>query len=105
MIKKTKIFSVFITLILLCSCGGFSDAGKVLRNEKVTNTDEFLVQKRQPLSLPPDYKSIPIPKQEQKENQNNTSGIGKILKIPNDVNNSNKKFKSVEQSILNKINK
>ena len=33
------------------SCGGFSDASKVLQNEKITNTDEFLVKKRDPLIL------------------------------------------------------
>jgi hypothetical protein len=35
----------------LYSCGSFSEAGKVLRNEKSNNTDEFLVKKRDPLVL------------------------------------------------------
>ena len=37
----------FLVLIsfLLVSCSGVSDAGKVLRNEKVKTTDEFLVKK------------------------------------------------------------
>ena len=44
--KIEKIILYFILASMLYSCGGFSDAGKVLRNEKVTNTDEFLVKKR-----------------------------------------------------------
>ena len=35
------IFSFF-----LVSCSGLRDAGKVLRNEKVRTTDEFLVKKK-----------------------------------------------------------
>ena len=37
------------------------EAGQVLRNEKVKTTDEFLVEKKEPLVLPPDYKEIPEP--------------------------------------------
>ena len=45
----------------LYSCGTMSEAGKVLRNEKIKTTDEFLVKKRQPLVLPPDYDTLPTP--------------------------------------------
>ena len=40
---------IFI-LIYLYSCGAMSEAGKVLRNEKVKTTDEFLVKKKDPLN-------------------------------------------------------
>ena len=50
-----------INIFLLTSCGGLKDAGKVLRNEKVRTTDEFLVKKRNPLVLPPNYEKIPEP--------------------------------------------
>ena len=40
---------------------GFKEAGKVLRNEKIKTTDEFLVKKKEPLVLPPDYEKIPEP--------------------------------------------
>ena len=41
----------FITLIgfliiILNGCSSFTEAGKVLRNEKVQSTDEFLVKKK-----------------------------------------------------------
>ena len=57
-----KILLILITAIFfLSSCGGLDDASKVLRNEKVRTTDEFLVKKRNPLEVPPDYEKIPTP--------------------------------------------
>ena len=45
--KKIKIILLYFVLItFLHSCGGASDAAKVLKNEKITNTDEFLVKKK-----------------------------------------------------------
>ena len=58
-IKIILLYFVFITF--LHSCGGASDAAKVLKNEKITNTDEFLVKKRDPLILPPEYDTLPEP--------------------------------------------
>ena len=62
MTKINRIILYFITTLFLYSCGSLSDAGKTLRNEKIRTTDEFLVKKRQPLSLPPDYKDLPEPR-------------------------------------------
>ena len=53
-----KIFFLISLMIFLFSCG---DAAKVLRNEKIKTTDEFLVKKKEPLVLPPDYNEIPEP--------------------------------------------
>jgi hypothetical protein len=98
-IEKTILY--FILASMLYSCGGFSDAGKVLRNEKVTNTDEFLVKKRDPLTLPPDYDTIPKPDSLEKPKKKN---IDKILKI-SEEETSKKNSSTVEQSILNQISR
>ena len=47
--KKTKFLLIFITLIFIHACGSFENVGKVMRNEKIRTTDEFLIEKRQPL--------------------------------------------------------
>ncbi len=99
-IEKTFIF--FILTSFLYSCGGASDVGKVLRNEKTKTTDEFLVKKRDPLNLPPDYKSLPAPDTLKKSTKNNN--INNILKIPKNEP-SIKGSSSVEQSIINEIRK
>ena len=64
----------------------FKDAGKVLRNEKTKTTDEFLVKKREPLVLPPDYNEIPKPGSIEEKQKNEKDKIKEILKVPNDQN-------------------
>ena len=32
-------------------------------NQKKSSTDEFLVEKKSPLVMPPDYNELPIPKE------------------------------------------
>ena len=46
---------------------------KALRNEKTTSTDEFLIEKRGPLSIPPKMGELPIPKSESEIKKNNRS--------------------------------
>tara|TARA_B100001250_G_C19197891_1_gene528018 strand:+ start:209 stop:517 length:309 start_codon:yes stop_codon:yes gene_type:complete len=98
--KIEKIILYFIFASMLYSCGA-SDAGKILRNEKVTNTDEFLVKKRDPLTLPPDYNTIPKPDSLNKT-KTKEKNIKKILKI-SEEEMSKKNTSTVEQSILNQI--
>ena len=71
-----KINFLLITLFLTTSCGSFKEAGKVLRNEKQSSTDEFLVKKREPLILPPEYDKIPEPNSDTKsEKEKNDENI------------------------------
>ena len=92
--------SIFIFLILF-SCSSLKDAGKVIRNEKITTTDEFLVKKKDPLILPPNYEKIPQP-DTLKENKSKEKDVKSILKI-NTKNQSLKKNSSTEKSIIEKI--
>ena len=103
MSKICKIISLFIIATFLHSCAG-SDVKKVLTNEKTRTTDEFLVKKRQPLSLPPDFDKIPEPGSNNEKKGSQENAIDKILNI-SEENEVNKKSSTVEQSILNKINK
>ena len=89
-----KITSIFIFLILF-SCSSLKDAGKVIRNEKITTTDEFLVKKKDPLILPPNYEKIPQP-DTLKENKSKEKDVKSILKI-NTKNQSLKKNSSTEK--------
>tara|TARA_B110001452_G_scaffold5843_1_gene5472 strand:+ start:108 stop:422 length:315 start_codon:yes stop_codon:yes gene_type:complete len=98
-----SIFYIILTLFLY-SCSSLSDVGKTLRNEKIRTTDEFLVKKREPLSLPPDYKKLPEPKQNNSAKKENKDNISEILKIPETQSTKNKSS-SVEQSIINEISK
>ena len=101
--KKLSFLSIIT--ILLTSCGSINDAGKVLRNEKIKTTDEFLVKKRNPLVLPPNYEKIPEPGSTTQKKNVNEENIKKILKAPVDEEKLKTKPTSVEDSILKKIRK
>ena len=89
-------------MVALHSCGGgFSNAKKVLTNEKITTTDEFLIQKREPLTLPPDYDTLPKPGIQKESNSGKK--IDDILKMKKEKSTSNKNSLSLEKSILEKI--
>ena len=100
-----KIVLSLVSLFFLYSCGGLSDAGKVLRNDKITSTDEFLVKKREPLILPPDYNTLPEPNSRKSSDEKKENNINKILKIPKEPQNLKTRSSSVEQSIINEIRK
>ena len=96
-------YLIIITLALT-SCNSLSEAGKVLRNEKVNTNDEFLVKKKQPLELPPDYNELPMPNSQNSKNEKNNENIKKILKVPEQEKNGKQSI-SVEKSILERIRK
>ena len=54
-----KNFFLVISLLFLCSCQGVKDA---LSGKKYESSDEFLVIKKNPLILPPNFKDLPQPK-------------------------------------------
>ncbi len=99
-----NIIFLIISLLFLTSCGGLNEAGKVLRNEKVTTTDEFLVKKKNPLVLPPNFEEIPKPGSVSSNEENEGEKIKKILKAPK-VNNSINNSSTIEESILDRIRK
>ena len=76
---KVILFITFL-MFILTSCTSVKEAGQVLRNEKVKTTDEFLVKKKQPLILPPDYDKIPEPGSTNKIQNNDKNKIS-VLKI------------------------
>ena len=95
---------LLLTIFFLSSCSGFNEAGKILRNEKVSTNDEFLVRKKEPLILPPDYKKMPVPGSVLKKENDDKEKIKKILKAPEE-NKRNTNSSSIEESIINQIRK
>mgnify|MGYP001480826736 CR=1 FL=1 len=98
-----KLLINFFLIIILTSCGGLSDAGKVLRNEKKATNDEFLIEKNEPLALPPNYNELPEPGIKKDSVNKENDKIKKILKTPDNPTENNKKSSSVESSIIEKI--
>ena len=101
-----KLFKFYIAIsiaIILSSCGTIRDG---FSNQKKDNSDEFLVEKKSPLVMPPDYNELPIPSEEKVEKETNDikSLISKSKQDEIDEN-SDKKSSSFEGSILKKIKK
>ena len=104
-----KIIPIIFFAVLLYSCQGAQDA---LQGKKRSDSgDEFLVEKKNPLTTPPDYDELPVPfNQEQNEldDEDKELEIKKILEI-NQSEESNSQSTSgtstsLEKSILEKIN-
>mgnify|MGYP001296243817 CR=1 FL=1 len=96
-----KFNSLYLLIFLIfAGCNSLKDAGKVLRNEKIKTTDEFLVEKKGALSEPPDYSKLPLPNsKESKENKIKT--IMQKQEENSVVTNSQKG--TLEEKILNQI--
>ena len=103
--KINKILFYCILISFLHSCSGTSDAAKVLKNEKITNTDEFLVKKRDPLILPPEYNTLPEPHSKNQSQKTDDNKINKILKLPDQSTSAGTGSSSVEESIIKNIRK
>ena len=107
--KIKKILSVILSLILLNSCTGFSDA--IQGKKRSENSDEFLVQKKNPLTAPPDMDELPVPSDEEKRSEeisvDDSDKIKKVLNIESNKaedNNNTSNKKNIEKLILEKIN-
>ena len=101
-INKFALSTFFGLLFFLSSCGSGG-----LTGGKKDNTDEFLVQKKNPLVLPPDYNDLPLPKDyKTKDVQSSTNIDDEIKKLmeseekDNDSNNDSFGDGSLEDSII-----
>jgi hypothetical protein len=102
-----KNIKLIILLLYLTSCSSMEQAGQVLRNDKVKTTDEFLIKKKEPLVMPPDFNELPAPRST-KQNNNETDEeqkIKKIFKNSDKVEINTNVNTSTEKSILNRISK
>ena len=105
--NKLIILLSILTFVFSSSCQGVRDN---LSLKKKANTDEFLVEKKNPLVLPPDYDKLPKPLSEDDradidEEENTKIDFSKIFKkqSQNNSNNSSTTNKSLEDSIRKKI--
>jgi len=101
-LNKLIILPLCLMFIFLTSCKGLKEN---LSLKKKDNTDEFLVQKKNPLVLPPNYKDLPKPADERKVVNQEEKEID-LSKIFNDSENTNSKNNSdVNQALEDLIRK
>ena len=56
-----KIIYILFLIFFITSCNTFDSVKRGLTGEKRLTTDEFLIQKKDPLVMPPDYENLPTP--------------------------------------------
>ena len=104
--KIFKISKLLFSLIFLYSCG----VGEALQGKKRSDQgDEFLIDKKNPLTMPPDFDKLPIPGEASVKStkdieidQSNLENLLKNSKIEEDTSSS-EQSSSIESSILKKI--
>ena len=62
-----KLFLFFLVFVFLNACQAAKDG---LTQQKRSNADEFLVEKKNPLVLPPEFSELPQPKSSSSLNEN-----------------------------------
>ena len=100
--KYSKIFTYLCLLTFLFSCGAVKEG---FTNQKKNNSDEFLVEKKSPLAMPPEYNELPIP-QSDKNNKDDKSdnSFKNLIEVENKETSVSKSTnKSFEEKILEQI--
>ena len=103
MIKYIK-FSLLIILstIILSNCGVVQQA---FDPQNKNTSEEFLIEKKSPLSIPPSFEELPVPSNEKVDEESQLKNIESLI----GEKNGDEKLETVEsdqnfeQSILDKI--
>ena len=100
-------YSTFLILIFfgLSACQALKDG--LEGNKKSKNAEEFLIDKKNALTIPPDFSKLPTPEAEKKTEINESDfDIENILQVNSENQNyegNSKSNNSLEESILEKI--
>ena len=98
---KSSLLVIFST-ILISSCGSVQ---KAFDPQNKNTSEEFLIEKKSPLSIPPSFEELPVPSNEK---VNKESQINNIESLITEKNNNEKletleSDKDFEQYLLDKI--
>ena len=103
MIRNIK-FSLLIILstILLSNCGSVQ---KAFDPQNKNTSEEFLVEKKSPLSMPPSFEELPVPSNEKVDKESQINNIESLIteKNNNEKLETDESDKDFEQSIIDKI--
>ena len=102
--KHFKLLIFFQLILFLYSCSAVKEG---FTNQKKSSSDEFLVEKKSPLVMPPDYNDLPVPDQNKEIAETNENKIKDLVTKNENENGQNNNSVDgnldIEQSILKKI--
>ena len=106
-----KNLKIAFLLIILCifsyGCQSVSDG---LTLKKKDSSKQFLIEKKQPLVMPPDFDEMPTPgninaKEQQTNKSDKNTDLEKLIESAKNSDTSSKKDNGLSQEIKKKINK
>ena len=103
--KYFRILILISSFLIFYSCGTIKEG---FTNQKKNSSDEFLVEKKDPLIMPPDYNELPTPVMQDSQIQGDDSIKDLLIKKDTENLNSNQDLKAnkdLEDSLLEKIKK
>ncbi len=107
---KNLIYIILLS-VFLCSCGSVKDG---LTLKKKESSEQFLIEKKQPLVMPPDFEKMPEPgsletdREKTVENNNETLDLETLIdnsKISTDDNPDSDISSEIQKKINKKLNK
>tara|TARA_B100001059_G_C17280338_1_gene307932 strand:+ start:102 stop:413 length:312 start_codon:yes stop_codon:yes gene_type:complete len=92
-----------IIFVLLASCASVKES----IDSRKKNSDEFLVEKKSPLLMPPDYNDLPVPSSGDTKNNDESNQVKELITKSNNTNSnsnkSNNSKSSFEKLLIEKI--
>ena len=104
MIYRKLFILLCFYLLFFSSCTSVKNA---LTGKKTENSDEFLVEKKNPLILPPDYDDLPEPKEKDLSDESEyDTDVEKLIGTYEEEYGENlPTSESIEEFVLDNINK
>ena len=106
--KLNKLYIILIILLIFTSsCKNFSEG--LTGQKRSKGSDEFLVHKKKPLVLPPDFEDMPVPNVKDKKNKKTEESLSieDLFNLNKEnskkINSQSNQDKTLEKSILDKI--
>ena len=102
--KQFRFYILIATVLLFSSCSSLKEG---FVNQKKNNSDEFLVEKKSPLVMPPDYNELPEPNLSEENEKLKESEIKTLITDEENLSkdNENPLNESLEKELLKKIKK
>lgn len=102
---KYKTFVILVCFLFAAGCQGVKDT---FEGKQINNSDEFLVEKKNPLVLPPEFNILPEPGSsdanvDTEEELIMKKIIGQKKTSQVDKSQKTKSYDTIEKSILDKI--
>ena len=99
-----KISSILLFAIVFFTFQSCQTVKEGFTSQKKKSTDEFLVEKKSPLVMPPEFNELPVPKSSENIKENETENNIENLISNNDTpENSEIQNENFENSIIEKI--